>query len=189
MKEELKNRLFEGNRRYVEGKLKEREWKTIRNGLLEGQKPFATVITCSDSRVVPEYIFDKAPGELFIIRVAGNILDRAVIGSIEYGVGHLHTPLLIILGHSRCGAVTATCTCGGKKEGNYIDYIMEKIKPAVKEGNIEESVLENMRCVAEEIKKESSTVKNALEKGELRILGMKYYLEDGRVETVFENGQ
>ena len=173
-------RLKQGNKRFVEGKLSEKDFVGRRAELLEGQKPFATVISCSDSRVVPEYIFDANMGEIFVVRVAGNILDKAVIGSIEYGVGHLKTPLLVVLGHSKCGAVTAACS--KHKEGNYIDYIMNKIEPAVKEGDVEESVVENMKCVVEEIQKNSPVVKKAVEEGRLKIVGMKYLLETGEAK-------
>ncbi len=175
-------KLIEGNKKYIEGNLSQKDIKGMRDGVVNGQKPFVTIVTCSDSRVVPEYIFDAGIGELFIVRAAGNILDKAIIGSVEYGVGHLHTQLLVILGHSKCGAVTAACS--NHQEGNCIDYIMKKIKPAVKEEDVEGSIEENIRCVMKEIKRKSKTVKTLVKEGKLKIVGMKYSLETGEVREV-----
>jgi carbonic anhydrase len=97
--------------------------------VVTGQHPFAVILTCSDSRVPPEVIFDQGIGDLFVIRNAGNIVDDVVIGSIEYAVEHLHTPLVIVLGHQQCGAVTAALK-GGKATG-HIASVIEKILPAV----------------------------------------------------------
>ena len=120
--------LMEGNARFVSGDLAPKNFPERRTELVSGQSPFVTVVTCSDSRVPPELIFDQGLGDIFVIRVAGNVMDPVVLGSVEYGVEHLHTPLLVILGHQCCGAVTAA-TEGGA-EGN-IESIMTEIEPAV----------------------------------------------------------
>ena len=101
-----------------------------RKELTKGQKPFAIVITCSDSRVPPELLFDQGLGDIFVVRVAGNVVDPIALGSIEYGAEHLNSPLLFILGHTKCGAVGATLEAKGKPEGN-IGAIVKKIQPAV----------------------------------------------------------
>src|SRR4030043_1796798 len=113
--DEALQKLMDGNKRFVSGKLVKKDLgDTKRKELLKGQKPFATVITCSDSRVPPELLFDQGLGDIFIIRVAGNVVDPLELGRIEYGVEHLNAPLLFILGHSKCGAVTATIDAKGE---------------------------------------------------------------------------
>src|SRR5512140_1143168 len=101
--DEALQKLMDGNKRYVEGKLASKDLgDTKRKELLKGQKPFAIVVTCSDSRVPPELLFDQGLGDVFVIRVAGNVVDPIALGSIEYGAEHLNSPLLVILGHSNC---------------------------------------------------------------------------------------
>ena len=100
-----------------------------RKELVEGQHPFAIILCCSDSRVPPEVIFDQGLGDLFIVRTAGNVFDNIALGSIEYAVEHLEVPLLVVLGHGQCGAVTATVE-GGHAPG-HISNVVEAIQPAV----------------------------------------------------------
>jgi carbonic anhydrase len=107
--EEALERLKEGNKRYVENRLEVCKDTTpkLREELAKGQHPFAVVLSCSDSRLPPEIIFDKKPGELFVVRVAGNVVDPVNLASIEYALEHLGAGLILVLGHERCGAVTA----------------------------------------------------------------------------------
>ena len=122
--------LKEGNARFVSGALTPKDnYATLREQLSAGQHPFAVVLCCSDSRVAPEIIFDQKLGDLFVIRNAGNIVDEEVLGSIEYAVEHLETPLVVVMGHSSCGAVTATCQ-GGDLPGHIID-LAKRIKPSI----------------------------------------------------------
>ena len=175
------NKLLEGNKRYVSGKLAEKDVGSAREATKGAQKPFVTILTCSDSRVVPEFIFDANVGELFVIRNAGNVVDDIVLGTIEYGAEHLGTPLFVVLGHEKCGAVTAACS-GGDCPPN-IAAIVSRIKPAkAKGGDVEEVVLHNMRNVAEEIRSGSEIVRHLEKEGRLKIVEMKYFFEDGRVE-------
>ena len=177
-------RLMEGNKRYVEGMLAAKDVKSKREETKDSQKPFVTIVSCSDSRVVPEYIFDENLGEIFVIRTAGNIVDTITLGSIEYGVEHLGTPLLVVLGHEKCGAVTAACA--GGECGHNIAAIVEKIKPAANKckNDIESSVKENVKCVIDEIRQKSEVLKNLENGRKLKIVGMEYFFEDGRVEKV-----
>lgn len=125
--------LNAGNARFVSGALNPKEdYAEDRERLAKGQHPFAVVLCCSDSRVVPEILFDQKMGDLFVIRNAGNVVDEDVLGSIEYAVEHLGTPLVVVLGHSYCGAVTATCQ-GGDLPGHIID-IAQRIRPAIDSG-------------------------------------------------------
>ena len=122
--------LKAGNARFVSGALTPKDdYTELREQLSAGQHPFAVVLCCSDSRVAPEIIFDQKLGDLFVIRNAGNVVDDDVLGSIEYAVEHLGTPLVVVLGHSCCGAVTATCQ-GGDLPGHIVD-ITQRIRPAI----------------------------------------------------------
>lgn len=176
------NRLLEGNKRYMSGKLAEKDVGSAREASKNKQTPFATILTCSDSRVVPEFIFDANVGELFVIRNAGNIIDDIVLGTIEYGTEHLGTPLLVVLGHEKCGAVTAACS-GGECPPN-IAAIMSKIKPAkAKGGGVEEVIDNNMKNVVDEIRDGSEITRHLEKEGRLKIVEIKYFFEDGRVEV------
>jgi carbonic anhydrase len=178
-------RLMEGNARYVSGNVTKKDLTAMRTATLNGQKPFVTIISCSDSRVVPEYIFDAGIGELFVVRLAGNIVDSCAMGSIEYGVEHLHTPLLVVLGHEKCGAVTAACQLVQAK--NNIDFVLEKIKPAigrVGRDNVENTIDENVKCTLDYIVNTSKEVKHLVEQGKLKLVGMKYSFATGKVELI-----
>lgn len=187
-------RLLEGNGRFAAGKGRKAEISgNRRKALVTGQQPFATIICCSDSRVPPEHIFDMGLGDIFIVRLAGNILDSFSIGSVEYGTEHLHTPLLVVMGHEKCGAVSATAS-GGHAEGN-IAQIVAMIKPAVeraKKANpslsgselVEAAVLENIKGSIGLIRNNSEIVKKLEKEGKLKIIGAKYSLESGKVEVV-----
>jgi carbonic anhydrase len=177
-------KLKEGNERYVSGIRQNYSIIERRKELVEGQHPFATILSCSDSRVVPEYIFDAKPGELFIVRTAGNIAGPIDLGSLEYGCEHLHTPVLIVMGHEKCGAVSATCQCkGDSKEGN-IRAIVEEIAPAAKKENFDASrtILCNIECSIENIRKRSKIISHLEKEGKLKIIGAMYSLESGKVE-------
>lgn len=122
--------LKDGNARFVSGNLAPKDhYAEDRLKLSEGQHPFAVVLCCSDSRVAPEILFDQQLGDLFVIRNAGNVVDEDVLGSIEYAVEHLESPLVVVLGHSSCGAVTATCQ-GEELPGHLVD-IAKHIRPSI----------------------------------------------------------
>ncbi len=182
--------LMDGNQRFVAGERADRDFPSRRVDLIEGQHPFATIITCSDSRVPPELLFDQGLGDVFIIRNAGNVVDGIELGSIEYGVHHLHTPVLVVLGHQSCGAVTAAVEGGA---GGNIGSIMDEINPAVETARktnktgkelVEEAVDENMRLVIENILEKSPVTKELVNNGELTIVGAKYFFDTGKVEVV-----
>ena len=124
MNNTIRTRLLAGNKKYIETVDKQKLKDTADNG----QHPFAIVVCCSDSRVIPEQIFDASVGDIFVIRVAGNVLDRHQLGSIEYAAGHLHCDHIIVLGHTGCGAVTAALTGGGD---GFIKYITDDILEAI----------------------------------------------------------
>jgi carbonic anhydrase len=185
-------RLFEGNKLFVADAPAVKEvGQTRREELSRGQHPFATVITCSDSRVAPEYIFDQGLGDIFVVRVAGNVVEPTTLGSIEYAAEHLHTPLLVIMGHSQCGAVKAAVEAKGKPEGN-IGAILKKIMPAVKtakqakkssDETLELAIQENVKNTYKDIMK-SPIVSHLVKEGKLKIIAAEYQLKDGKVETI-----
>ncbi len=183
------NNLVEGNRRFVTGNLYPKNLgRDKREDLLvNGQHPFAVIITCSDSRVPPELVFDQALGDLFVVRVAGNVLDSVSLGSVEYAVDHLHTPLVVVLGHENCGAVQATVE-GGEPPGS-IGSITTLIRPAVDKVRAmgidgrelcEKAADENVRATLEVLRK-SPVVKHLVDEGRLTVLGAKYHLGSGEV--------
>ncbi len=183
-------KLMDGNARFVNNEPEVKDFVSEREAVVAGQSPFATVITCSDSRVPPEYIFDQGIGDVFVIRVAGNVVDSVVLGSVEYGVEHLHTPIFVVLGHQSCGAVTAAVQGGA--EGN-IESIMDEIEPAVEaaektgktEGElVDEAIDQNIDLVIESTLEGSPITKELVEEGKLVIVGAKYYLDTGEVEQL-----
>lgn len=146
--------LKEGNERFVKGELTDKhDYKGIRETLKAGQKPYAIILCCADSRVAPEIYFDEKLGDIFVIRNAGNIVDDVVMGSIEYGVEHLKSPLIVVVGHTNCGAVTAAFE-GGTFNRN-LSAIMRKIQPSIKDGLVIDQVAaENAIAMANEIRED-----------------------------------
>jgi carbonic anhydrase len=190
---EALQKLMNGNKRFVSGTLAQKDVSAKkREELTKGQKPFATVLTCSDSRVSPELLFDQGLGDVFVIRVAGNVVDPIALGSIEYAAEHLNCPLLIILGHSKCGAVTATLEAKGKPEGN-IGAIVKKIMPAAdaakKKGGTKDEILEtaikeNVKNVYSDIMKKSTIIDHLVQEGKLMVVGGEYNITTGKVEMI-----
>ena len=149
--EEALQFLKEGNERFVKGELSTKDtYEEDRNTLSGGQVPYAIVLCCADSRVAPEIYFDQKLGDIFVIRNAGNVVDDVVLGSIEYGAEHLGSPLVVVVGHTSCGAVTAACS-GGELPRN-IQAIVKKIAPSVEEGkSVNEVAAANAKAMVEEI--------------------------------------
>ncbi len=187
--------LKNGNDRFVNGKSQhlreDQERRTLTT--VHGQHPFATILSCSDSRVPLEVIFDAGIGELFVIRVAGNVADGDELGSIEYGVGHLQTPLLLVLGHTKCGAVTAAVQ-NSKVEGNILNLI-NKIKPVVGKTMKNHPLLTgdslilaatsaNVWQSIENILTKSEEIRHKVKNGELKIIGGIYDIETGKVSIM-----
>jgi carbonic anhydrase len=197
--DEALSRLLAGNKRYVESKMNACGETTAaaREKLAKGQQPYAIILSCSDSRVPPEIIFDKSLGEIFVVRVAGNVPDPVVLGSIEYAAEHLGSPLVMVLGHERCGAVKATVDANGKADGN-IGAIVKAIAPALKKAKMDkkcdlkdkEKLVEcvvdaNAQMVAQNLMKQSRIIRELVHEGKLKIVAAKYDLDDGKV-TVFD---
>jgi carbonic anhydrase len=206
--DEALQKLLDGNRHYVENKLTLAglSGSATRKSLAKSQKPYAIILSCSDSRVPPEIVFDKGLGEIFVVRVAGNIPDPVVLGSIEYAAEHLGSPLVMVLGHQRCGAVTATVDAKGKTTGSTnIDAIVKAIEPNVKvaakdcdactgvkkcaetkKSEFVECVIDaNAKTVAANLTKKSKILKHLVAGKKLKIVAAKYDLDDGLV-TLFK---
>ena len=180
--QEALEKLKDGNAKFVKGELLQWDVKQRREELKSGQHPFATIVDCADSRTAPEFIFNTRLGDIFVTRKAGNYLEKGDIGSLEYSVEHLHVPLIVVMGHQSCGAVTAACG-SDHAEGN-IDSIVQALQPAVVAGkkDIEASARENVKLQKEAIRSQSPLLKELEMKGEIKILGAYYSLETGKVE-------
>jgi carbonic anhydrase len=181
--------LMEGNARYISGNASHPDQSAERRSeLTAGQHPFAIIVGCSDSRVPPELIFDQGLGDIFVIRTAGQVLDDVAIASIEYGVEHLSAPLVVVLGHDSCGAVTAAVT-GGEPEGhlgslvNFIELAVEQAKEMGNESELlDNSIDNNVYNIVDEMKASQPILSEKVEKGELLIVGARYHLQSGAVE-------
>lgn len=186
-------RLQEGNARFVNNQPQTKDFSHERPALAKGQHPYAIVLTCADSRVAPEIMFDESLGKLFVIRVAGNIADPAVLGSIEYAAEHLHTQLLLVLGHDSCGAVQAALD--GSHAPKNLATLVKEITPAAKEAKrktpgaphtLDTAVRENVRLQADHVVTRSPLLAEFVEKKELQIVGAVYHLDSGKVEVLDE---
>lgn len=178
--------LKDGNNRYVEDKTTAcNRYKICRKKTTEKQTPFAIIVSCSDSRVPPEIIFDQAIGDLFVIRVAGQALDVNEIGTIEYAVEHLGVKLIVVLGHERCGAVIAAVRGLGKT--GHIRNLINCVKPAAEIAKkmpgdtIQNAVIENVKMDVKKLSVCEPILKEKAENRELKIVGAWYDLDDGRV--------
>lgn len=180
-------RLEEGNKLFVEGaSMRPRQSAERRAEVAKKQFPFAVVVTCSDSRVCPEFIFDQGLGDLFVIRVAGNTIDDVALGSIEYAVEHLGSRLIVVMGHERCGAVDAAMK-GGELPGHIKDLVVP-IKAAVDAtkgisgDTLDAAVRFNAHFVADSLRVRESLIKDLIAKSEVKVVGARYDLESGAVD-------
>jgi carbonic anhydrase len=169
--------------------------------IAQGQTPFAVLVGCSDSRVSPEILFERGLGELFIVRNAGNVLDTAAMGSVEYAVGNLGVPLVLVLGHERCGAVGAALSVVGENATfpGSIGHMVDPILPAAikaraeagaevpEEQVFEAAVRENVARVVAELRTASSVLAQPLAEGRVMVVGAYYDLDEGRVDFFLES--
>lgn len=179
--DEAKRRLIEGNKRYVEASSAaiDVSEQVLINASRNGQKPYAIIITCSDSRVIPEAIFSAGIGDLFVIRVAGNVIESHQLGSVEYAAEHLGTGLIVVLGHDHCGAVDAAMN---HEPDGYIRYITDEIVKAIGDEKDEfKACCLNVKHSCEMIEKSLQIQKDEREYG-LQVIGAIYHLESGEVE-------
>ncbi len=186
--------LLSGNKRFLDGKVSHpKQDEARRRSLASGQQPHTIVLSCSDSRVPPELVFDQGLGELFTVRVAGNVLGAATVASIEYAVEHLGSRLIVVMGHESCGAVKAAL---GAKKGQTsgspdLDTLVAAIQPnlegvdrslAAADKTIREPVKRNVNGVATQLLRRSLIVRKAVESGKVSIVPAIYGLESGKVD-------
>ena len=185
-------RLVEGNARFVSGHTQHpRQDPDRRTELASGQQPFAVIVGCADSRTAPELLFDQGLGDLFVVRVAGNVVDDHALGSIEYAVEHLHSGLIVVLGHERCGAVAAardTVAAHGHAEG-HIDSLVAAIRPAVEATagqDAEATCLANVQNTVQALRSSEPILRHMLEAGQVTVVGAHYDLDTGLVTFTSE---
>ena len=172
---EIKNRLINGNNLFVKQIDNNEFMLKKRQELVKGQSPFCLVITCSDSRVIPETIFSKTFGDLFVIRTAGNVINEGELASVEYGIEHLHIPLVVVMGHTHCGAVHAAIK---NEKGQYLDPILNRIKKNI-DGIDDEKGASKANAL-----KEVGFIKKMFPKYSGEVIAMLYDLEQNTAEII-----
>jgi carbonic anhydrase len=185
------NNLMAGNSRYVAGHIKARAIVPLRQSLANDQHPKVVVLTCSDSRVPPELIFDQSLGDLFVVRSAGNIADAIGLGSIEYSVEHLGSTMVVVMGHTSCGAVKAACS-GDKMPTANLQAIVDQIDPAVKlaktqaqgDAVLDAAVRDNVAQSAKDLLAHSDVLRHMVDDGKISVVEAVYHLDTGKVERL-----
>ncbi|MFI2565087.1 carbonic anhydrase [Paenarthrobacter sp. NPDC018779] len=191
-------RLREGNERFVSGESQHpNQDASRRSSLLEGQNPFAVIFGCADSRLAAEIIFDLGLGDAFVVRTAGQVIDDAVLGSLEYSISELKVPLIAILGHDSCGAVTATkgAVETGEMPPGFIRDLVERITPSVLtakrngQEDVNDMVVEHVKQTADRLADSSRVISDAIEEGRVAVIGLSYKLGEGQAALVSAIGQ
>ena len=191
-------RLREGNERFVNGESSHpNQDASRRSSLVENQHPFAVIFGCSDSRLAAEIIFDLGLGDAFVVRTAGQVIDDAVLGSLEYSIGVLAVPLIVVLGHDSCGAVSATKTAveTGQMPVGFIRDLVERITPSVltslrnDETEVNQMVVEHVKQTSQRLVDSSRVISNAIESGRAAVIGLSYSLKEGRADLVSGIGE
>ena len=186
-------RLVEGNARYVSGKMNERDFSSGRAARAQGQAPFAAVLGCADSRVAPEVAFDQPPGELFVVGVAGNFMTPGGLGSLEFGAAVLGTKVIMVLGHTSCGAVNATVAALQKGNdlpghiGDLVRAMKPGIEPVLKQPGddlYQGAVVANVRSNVQRLQQTKPILADMVAAGKLRVVGAAYDLPTGKVALV-----
>jgi carbonic anhydrase len=181
---DAKRFLEEGNIRFVSGKsLHPHQDTDRRKEIANGQHPFAVILGCADSRTSPEILFDQGLGDLFVTREAGNVIDEHTIGGIEYAVEHLHTSLIVVLGHERCGAIAAARD-STHDEAGHIKTIIASIQPAVQATrgqDAEATCRANIRNIVAALQTDEPLLKHFVDSGEVVVVGAYYNLDTGMV--------
>lgn len=184
--------LQEGNDRFIAGaSIHPSQSIEYRAKLAAGQRPTAILFGCGDSRVAAEIIFDQGLGDMFVVRTAGHVIDSAVMGSIEFAVAVLNVPLIVVLGHDSCGAISATLAAldGGAVPGGYLRHIIERVTPSILLGRrdglstVDEFEARHVNETVAELGARSTTIAERVKAGKLAIVGATYHLADGRVSA------
>ncbi len=183
--QEVIDRLKSGNERFVADKLDGKLQDSSRRAdLTGGQQPHTIVLSCADSRVVPELAFDAGLGELFVVRVAGNVANTSSIASIEYAVAHLGTEVIVVMGHESCGAVTAAM--GGGDNGYNINHLLSHVTPAIAASGdgaeVNDVVRKNAELTVGDLTNRSDIIRKAVDSGKVKIVPTYYNLDSGKVD-------
>lgn len=190
--------MREGNERFVAGQSSHpNQDASRRSSLVENQHPFAVIFGCSDSRLAAEIIFDLGLGDAFVVRTAGQVIDDAVLGSLEYSIGVLEVPLIVVLGHDSCGAVSATKSAveTGDMPAGFIRDLVERITPSVltakrnDQHEVNEMVVEHVKQTSQRLVDSSRVISAAVEDGRTAVLGLSYSLAEGRANVVSGIGE
>ncbi len=186
---EALQRLIEGNQRFVAGTpLRPNQDEARRAEIVEKQHPFAVILGCADSRVPPDVLFDQGLGDLFVIRVAGNTLDEIITGSVEYAAGVLNTPLILVLGHSKCGAVEAALK--NKTLPGHIEWLANVIRGSLVGSTCELkdqlscAIKWNVTWVVKQLRQSAPVLAPLVQSGKLKVVGGYYDLQSGKVEIL-----
>lgn len=191
-------RLREGNERFVAGESSHpNQDASRRSSLVETQNPFAVIFGCADSRLAAEIIFDLGLGDAFVVRTAGQVIDDAVLGSLEYSIGVLGVPLIVVLGHDSCGAVIATKDAveTGQMPTGFIRSLVERITPAVltslrnEQPDVNDMVVENVKQTSQRLVDSSRVISDAVASGRTAVIGLAYRLAEGRADLVSGIGE
>ncbi|MBN2329555.1 MAG: carbonic anhydrase [Candidatus Omnitrophica bacterium] len=190
--EQALQRLKEGNQRFASGRrtYPRQDLQRMRD-IEQKQNPYATLLSCSDSRVPPEHLFDAGLGDLFVVRVAGNVFDDIAFGAIEFGVEYIETPLLVVLGHTNCGAISAAVR--EQDAHSYVSDLLEKVNHAIEEAKqkhpelnlaqlIDAAIRYNVLRSMEDLVRQSPLIRRRVENRRLSIMGAVYHIENGAVE-------
>lgn len=190
--------LLDGNERFVLGDpLHPNQNASRRSALVYTQNPFAVIFGCADSRLAAEIIFDVGLGDVFVVRTAGQVIDDAVLGSLEYSVAVLGVPLIVVLGHDSCGAVTATRDAveTGEMPAGFIRDLVERITPSVltslrnNQPEVNDMVVENVKQMSHRLADSSRVISDAIENGRTAVIGLSYRLAEGRADLVSGIGE
>jgi len=186
--------LIEGNRRFAAGTAEHpRQGPARRAEVSARQRPKAAIVACSDSRVAPEIVFDQGLGDLFVVRTAGNLLDELSLASLEYAAVHLGVELIVVMGHSHCGAVGAAAEAAGAEAAGApgrLSAIVSALEPSMKKARevpgdlVEAAARENVKSSVEMLDSRESVLASLVDQGRLRIVGMFYDLDRGTVEPL-----
>ncbi len=191
--DEALERLMEGNALYVANEMQVRDFAAGRAARAKGQRPIASILSCADSRVGPEFLFNRGPGDLFVVRVAGNILEEDGLASLEYGAQFLGVPLIFVLGHSRCGAVEAAIKVvkDNAKLPGHLPGLIDEIKPAVIEAQksnpkdlLDAAITENVRQTVREISESKPLLADMVSAGKVKVVGGVYDIATGKVSLL-----
>jgi carbonic anhydrase len=184
--------LMAGNKRYVEGVTRRHDFRNERELLTKGQNPYSAILSCADSRIAPELAFDSARGDLFVCRVAGNFANDDMVASLEYAVAVLKTPLIMVLGHSACGAIASTIQSlkDNSTLPGHLPSLVASLAPAVKASQgkpgdlLDNAIRQNVSDTVQKLKSAAPILNAAVTGAKLRIVGAVYQLSDGHVDIV-----